>query len=429
MFVCCARVFRACLVGACLWLCSFASAQEPASIQLEGSPLSLRDAIVITLRGNPDLKTFAYALRVQDARIDAAKLRSLPEASLEIENVLGSGDLKGVDALEATFALSQVVELGGKRAQRISVSKSGRDLMGIEEQAAQLDVLAEVNRRFIQVAGDQHQLELTRQATEIARKTVEAVQRRVDAAKSPDAELYRASVELTRAEIELQHAEHTLLASRRKLAAMWGEPEAQFGPVQADIYALPAPVEFDSLVARLQNNPDFTRFASEARLRDAEIRLAETQRKPNLQFFVGVRRFQETRDQALVLGVSAPLFAGRQATPAIAEAKALREQVDAERDAAFVKARAQLFELYQELRHAIDEAEILQRDVLPQMEKALEQTEYAYERGRYSYLELMDGQRAYLDVQRMLIDAASNAQTLQSEIERLSGEPLAANNQ
>ena len=119
-----------------------------------------------------------------------------------------------------------------------------------------------------------------------------------------------------------------------------------------------------------------------------------------------------------------PLFSGRQAAPAIAEAEALRGEVDARRDAAFVKARAQLFDLYQELRHAIDETEILRRDVLPQMEAALRETEYAYERGRYGYLELVEGQRAWLDAKRALIEAAASAQTLQTEIERLTGEAL-----
>ncbi len=414
---------RTLCVGVC-WFGAAASAQTIAP----DKPLKLRDAIEAALKGNPDLKTFGFSLRAQDARIDGASLRPAPEVSVDVENVLGSGDMKGFDAAEVTFALSQVIELGDKRAQRIAVAQSGREALSVQRQAAQLDVLAEVNRRFIHVAGDQAQLELTRQATELARNTVDAVKRRVDAAKSPDVELYRANVELTRAEIELRHAEHELLASRRKLAAMWGEPEAQFGMIQADLYTLPAPNAFDDLVERLKLNPDFTLFANEARLRDAEIRLAEAQRRPNFQLSAGVRRLQESRDNAFVLGFSIPLFSGRQAAPAIAEARALREQVDAERESSFVKARAQVFELYQELQHAINEVAVLRRDALPQMEKALQETQYAYDRGRYSYLELVDGQRAYLEVQRALIESAASAQTLQSEIERLTGEPLTATN-
>jgi len=391
-------------------------------------PLTLREAIEAALKNNPDLKTFGFSLRAQDARLDSAKLRPSPELSVDVENFLGSGDTKGFDAAEVTFALSQVIELGNKRAQRLAFAQSGRDVLTVQQQAAQLDVLAEVNRRFIHVAGDQAQLELTRQATELARSTVDAVKRRVNAAKSPDVELYRANVQLTRAEIELRHAEHELLASRRKLAAMWGEPEAQFGPVQADLYALPAPATFDNLIERLKLSPDFTLFANEARLRDAEIRLAETRHRPDFQLSAGVRRLQESKDNAFVFGFSIPLFPGRQSAPAIAEARALRQQVDADRDAAFIKARAEIFDLYQELQHSINEVTILRRDVLPQIQKALQETQYAYDRGRYSFLELVDGQRAYIEIQRALIESATSAQNLQSEIERLTGEPLPASN-
>lgn len=411
----CTRAFGACLLF--IVVSSSLAADAPAA-------LTLRQAVAAALETNPDLKTFSYSLKAQQARGDQAALRPAPTLSIEVGNALGSGELKKFDAAETTFSLSQVIELGDKRERRIDAARFGLKGVDIERQAAQLDVLAEVVRRFIHVASSQQQLELTQQATELSRKTVEAVKRRVDGAKSPEAELHRANVALRRAEIDLRHAEHELLASRRKLAAMWGDPEATFGPVEVDLYRMPVPAEFDTLIARLQVNPDFTRFASEARLRDAEVRLAQAQRTPDIQVFGGVRRFEATGDHGFVVGLSMPLFSGRQSAPGVAEAEALRGSVEARRDAAFVKARAQVFAQYQELRHAIAETEILQRDILPQMEKALQQTQYAYDRGRYSYLELVEGQRAFLEVKRALIEAAANAQTFQAEIERLTGEPL-----
>ena len=88
--------------------------------------------------------------------------------------------------------------------------------------------------------------------------------------------------------------------------------------------------------------------------------------------------------------------------------------------AAQLKAETRLFELVQELKHSVTEAETLRDAVLPQMEEALRQTEYAYERGRYSYLEWVDAQRERVAVQRSLIEAAENAQLFQIEIDRLT---------
>jgi cobalt-zinc-cadmium efflux system outer membrane protein len=387
--------------------------------------MSLRDAIVAALRGNPDLKGFVFSLRAQDARTAAAQLRPAPILSAELENFAGTGEARGASSIEATFSLSQVVELGGKRALRVGVAQFGRDSIEIERKAAQLDVLAEVTRRFIAVAGLQLQLQLTRQGTDLARDTAIAVQRRVDAAKSPTAEIRRATVELKRAEIERQHAEHQLQASRVKLAAMWGEFRADFAEVRADVFELPIVPDIESLIARLDANPDFARFATEARLRDAEVRLAQARRRPDIHVSLGVRRLQDTRDQALVAGFSMPLHSRSQAAPAISEARALRDQVDAQGESHAVRARSQLFELHQELRHSVNEAGVLRAELLPEMEKALQETRYAYDRGRYSYLELVDSQRAFLEVRRAYLDAAINAWILQTEIERLTGEPLA----
>lgn len=394
--------------------------------QAGNGALTLSQAIATALARNPDLATGAPALRAAQARVHQAELGPAPELRLELEDFAGSGAYRGVDSAQATLALSQVVQLGGKRSRRVDAARAGFDLLSVEQQARALDVLAEVSRRFIHVVADQDHLQLTGKATELAQQTVAAVDARVKAAKSPEAELHRARITLARAEVEQEHAEHELLTSRRKLAAMWGETQLAAGSVSADLYALPGVGDFDDLLALLQRNPDFTRFASQARLRDAEIRLAQSRRRGDVQVSAGIRRLEASTDQAFIAGISMPLFSGRQAAAAVAEAEALRGMTDAEERAAVIRAQAQLFELHQELRHAITETQLLRDKVLPEMEEALRETKYAYERGRYSYLEWVEAQREFIDVRRSLIEAAANAHNYRTEIERLTGEPLAA---
>ena len=388
--------------------------------------LTLRDAIRATLQDNPDLKTFSYMLQAQDARTKGAGLRPPIEISVQIENVLGSGQTTGLHSAETTLALSRVIELGDKRKLRIDAAQADHQVLGVEQQAAQLDQLAEVTRRFVHVASDQKQLELTAEAVQLAKGTVEAVKRRVDAAKSPEVELHRANVDLIRAEVELGHAEHEYSSSKVMLAAMWGDTQPRFDTVNADLYALPAPEAFDTFVTRLQRNPDFTRFTSLARLRDAELRLAQSQRKADFSVSAGVRRLEADDDAAIVVGFHVPFGARTRAQPAIDEANAMAGSVAQQKTSAAVNARANLFAIYQELRHAIAEAATLHERVLPQMQEALRETEYAYERGRYGYLELVDAQRAYLEVQRALIEASANAHTYRAELERLTAEPLSS---
>lgn len=401
----------------------------PAQAADAAPALTLRQAVDAALAGNPELAAFTFELRAQDARTRQAALRPPLEAALEAENVLGTGDTKDTDTAEFTFALSQVVELGGKRDARIAAAQAGLGALDIERQAAQLDVLAEVTRRFITVAQRQQLLQLARSGVDLAEKTVEASERRVNAAKSPHAELDRARILLNRVRLDERATLVELDTARRQLAATWGESQAvlngqPFGEVRADLFQLPPTGDFTALVTRLADNPDFLRFASEARLRDAELRLASTRRQPNITVGAGIRRLEETKDQAFVASLTVPLFSGRRAESFIAEARANRKLVDAERRTAEIKVQATLYELHRQLARAVNEAQTLRNDIKPLAAEALKETEYAYERGRYSYLDLVDAQREYLAIQAALIDAAASAHGLRAEIERLTNAPL-----
>jgi cobalt-zinc-cadmium efflux system outer membrane protein len=393
-----------------------------------GQELTLSYAIEQTLARNPELEIYGPRLAAARERSTLAALRPPLELEADVQDALGTGRARSFDAAETTFALSQVIELGNKRALRAGAARAGADAIFAERAAAELDVLAEVTRRFIHVVSDQEHLAVTMHATTLAEENIAATTARVAAARAPEVELRRARVTRARAATEQEHAEHELAISRRKLAAMWGDSDATFGRASADLYALPPSEDYVALLARLEESPDFARFASEARLRDAELRIAEAHARANLTVRAGLRFLHDTDDQALVFGVTLPLFAESRARSEIAVAQAESRQTTAEREAHRVRAAAQLFELVQELRHAITEADVLRTSVLPEMEAALEATRYAFERGRYSYLEWVDAQTELLEVRRALIDASANAHLYRTEIERLTGEPLSGAN-
>ncbi len=415
------------VVVACLALYATVSSADSAEL---APPLGLRDAIAAALARNPDLRESAFTLRAEEARRDGAAIRPAPEFTAELENVLGSGAYKGLSGADTTLAISQVVELGGKREARISAASASIDTLTNARQAAQLDILAEVTRRYVAAAELQERLRLAERATALAQGMLDAARLRVQAARAPHVEEDRATVALERSRLDVRNLRARLESARRSLAAIWGAEDATldgrpFGEISGDIYELPVLQDFAPLVERLQVNPDFLRFASEERLREAELRLAATQKRADITMGGGVRRSQETGDVGLVASFSMPLFAGRRAQSAIAEAAARRDAVGAAREAALTRARASLFALHSDLREAEARVAALQSTVLPQMEEALKETQYAFERGRYSYLELVDAQREFLDAQADRIEAATQAQLLIAEIERLTNAPLA----
>lgn len=429
-----ARPERVCLGLSSLLACALLAATllSTAVRSAERSPdepigeLTLKQAIDTALARNPDLAASTYELRAADARITQASLRPNPEVSVELENFAGSGAARGTNALESTLSLSQVIELGHKRLLRTDVALRDREAAGVERQAQQLDVLAEVTRRFIAVVAAQDRLGLATSTKALAQRTLDAITARVQAARAPEAERSRARIALTRATVEEQQAQSELRSARLTLTALWGGTEPVFTKARADLFTLGTVTPFETLVGQLERNPDFLRFASERRVRDAELRLARAQARPNLVFGVGMRRLAETNDTALVASFSMPLPIFDRNQGAIREAQVRLAQTDVAREAAFVRARATVYGLYQELIASRTRLETLRTDALPQAQQALEQTQVGYERGRFSYLELATAQQEQLDLHAGIIEAAANYHRILTEIERLTGESLSA---
>jgi cobalt-zinc-cadmium efflux system outer membrane protein len=419
------RYFARKAITACACLSLFL-ADAPLSLaqaDARGSSLDLQSAIVRALEQNPDLRVFAHELEAQQGRVRQAGARPSAEVSLLVENALGSGQRSSFDATETTLSLGFVIEHGA-RQRRLDAAQAGTQLLEVETIARRLDVSAETSRRFLTVLAEQDQLNELNRAVELAEETLAAVQARVKAAKVPQAEEARAHAQLARTRLEREHSEHELATARRRLAALWGTSETDFGHAEGALLNLPRLEAFESFRERLERNPQFELLLSERRVREAELRLAEVKRRQPWQVTAGVRRFEDQSDHAFVVGLTVPLPARDQAEGAISTARAQAAQVDARREALRSQLDAELFALYQELRHAYTETQTLRDEVLPRMETAVEQSRYAYERGRYGYIEWVTAQRELLDQRRALVEAAANAHRFRIEIERLTGAAL-----
>lgn len=396
------------------------------AVAAQPAGLTLRDALQRTLQSNPDLSAYQYVLNAQDGRVVQAGLKPNPTLSGSLENVLGSGEVRGFKAAELSLSLGQLIELGGLRDKRIAAARGERELLEADGHVRRLDVVAETARRFVALASQQELHKLTHQAVELAEKTAAAVDRRVKAAKSPLAEQDRALVALERARNDDAHAEHEIRTARYNLAASWGANEPDFDSVAAELYVLPPIADYAVLLSELESTPDLARYLSEARWRDAEIGLAIANRRPGIEVGLGLRRLQGSGDTALMFSLGMPLPVYNRNQGSIAEAQARRAGADADRAAALVKARTGLFGYYQELLDRRREVEAVSARALPSAESALRNTEYAYERGRYGYLEFVDAQRELLAVKRDLIAAASQYHLTLIEIERLTGSALSS---
>lgn len=386
-----------------------------------GNKLSLRDAIAATLAKNPQLSSFKFRRQALEGERQTAGLNPAFRIETSVENVAGGGEFAGTNGAEYTLALSSVIELGGKRDARLGLVTGRQQELAAQQRIVELDLLAEVTRRFIEAVAAQQHLRLQQSTLALARETTRAIKKRVDAGNTPDAELARALANQSRMAIQLRRAELGFDAAKVRLSAMWAAAEADFSYVNADLLDLGSLPSISELVSSLASNPDIQLLASEARLRDAEVRLALSQRKTDLEWNAGIRRLQATKDSAFVVGVSVPLFSGKRAVGELATARANRLGVDNKRETAQLQLHAQLVGLYQERQAALFEVTSLRNEIIPQLNKAVSGARTAFDKGRYGYLELSTTQQELLQAETRLIDAAAEAHLLRAEIERLTG--------
>jgi cobalt-zinc-cadmium efflux system outer membrane protein len=390
----------------------------------DGQMIGLNEAVARTLARNPELVAFGHQFQAQDGRVLQAGLAPNPELSLTVENVLGTGEFTGIDGAETTLSIAWVLE-HGVRQRRIETARAGISLLDVEADIMRLDAAAETARLFLSCLSNQAQMINAGEAVRLAQETVGAVNKRVQAGKSPQAELARARAELARLKLNQEDFEHELLSASRRLAAKWGETGPGLKRVNGEILSLPITDSFETLKTRIDRNPDIARFLSKQRVDEAELRLAEAQRRQNWRVSVGVRRHEITDDEALLANLTVPLMLRNRNQGRIAEAQANLAQTNADAIAARIRNETLLFVIFQELQHSLHRAKTFRDDVIPQLEQALADTRNAYELGRYSYFEWYTVQKDMLEARRALVEASVDAHKNTIEIERLTGVRIA----
>src|SRR6056297_4070694 len=306
----------------CLWILA-----APAWAQ---SGLKLAEALALTQAHNPELRVFEWRGAILAGRRQQADQAPGLELGLQTESLIGTGDLAGFDGAEVVVSLSSVFELGDKRRTRTRVVDSRLDQLDADAEARAMDVFGEVTQRFIAALALQEKLAIARDAVALAETNRERVVERVARGAAPTAERLRADASLARARLEVSaiRAEHA--GRLAGLSSFWGEVRPDFDRLAGDLFRSAPVADFEQLDRRVESTPAIERFASESRLRDAELALVQSRSSADIRWHVGASYNRGLDDTALVFGVSVPLFAGSRNRGNLQSARAAREVVAAE---------------------------------------------------------------------------------------------------
>lgn len=445
-------------------------------------PLSLADAVALALERNPGLAAFSWDIRAAEARQIQARLRPNPELLVEAEDVRWgrgpgtrtssrtsswsanglstqteleseSGARSGFSGAQFTISLSQLIELGGKRAKRMHLAARDRDVAAWDYEVARADVLKKVAQAFVEVLVAQHRVALDDELVQLAEQVFQTVSARVSAGRVSPLEATKAETALSVARVQANRSKRGLDSVRARLAALWGDKQAadatsDFERAEGDLDTVRGLPALDELVKRTAKNPDLARWRAELEKRRTAISVEQTKAIPDLTVNAGFRmtgmpdsdvgcfgadglsrssgssRSDGNWDNSVVLGFSVPLPLFNRNQGSIKEAEHLMAKASEERRATDVQVQATLTESYQNLSAALMAITSLNENILPAATQTFASINEAYRRGKFGYLDVLDAQRTLFDARQQYLDALASYHESVAEIERTIGESL-----
>ncbi|ARD24019.1 TolC family protein [Shewanella japonica] len=388
--------------------------------------LTLQTVIERVQLQHPSLKVFQFRQQALDGEAQTQALAPGFELGFELENVAGTGEFQGVDSAEMTVSLSSVIELGDKLDARSGIVTKKRALLDAEQKIAGLGILAEATRRYIDVLAAQSRLQLADDALALAEETLTVVELRAQTGLTPDAEVKRAQAAVFNNQLVAETQLHQLEYAKLALSMMWGESQVNYASLEGSLFEFTDDVALTPLFEKVKYSPAIEAYLTQAQLKQAELRFAQSQSSTDVSWSVGVKQMQQTNDTALSAGFSVPLFSGDRNTGAVIVAQAAKDEVLINRDIALRELYAQLYRAYASRKQAIMTVNRLQTRIIPTLTLALEDTQVAYEQGLYSYLDYLTAREELLFSRRAMIDAAASALRFGVDIEQLIAEPLPA---
>ncbi len=409
---------------------NFATSSDAAAEEVlkePAGPLTLRDALKLTLVHNPELKAYSYGIRAAEARHFQAGLRPNPDLSIDIEDIGGSGDMKGFDSAETTIQLSQLFDFAGtyKKSQR--VAHFDTKLAESDYQMKRLDLSVSVTKSFVELLFLQEKLVLSENLIDVSKAVIDSVNKRVEAGRDTPLDLLKAKVRLEKAMLHHHEIEQQINSLRIQLASYWSGKTPVFSTAAGRLDRIVAVPGIAQLQAQLQNSPEILQWAFEIQKRDAQLQVAKAESKPGITISGGVKHFNFDDDTAFVVGLSIPLPVTDRNQGGRLEAMHHLNMAKQQEEALMQSTWSRLQQLHNQLQTAYRQATVLKNEILAASEKIFNASKVSYEEGKIGYLELLDAQRNYFASKDEYIDVLAKYHLCKTELERLVGHSLTIN--
>jgi outer membrane protein TolC len=404
------------IAAACIGVLAHAAAAEG---------LTLEQAIKRAESVNPRLQAMQAQTLAAEEGIGVKA--GLPDPKLQL-TYFGESVQTRTGPQEAIYTFSQMVPWPKKLSTRKALAKSQWLTMSERYALGASHLEREVTHAYVEVAYLEKALQSTQANLDLIADTFTIVEEQVRGGKSLNA-LLRLEVERERVSDHLDRLQQQRVEQRERLAAILAMDTADLGR------SFELPLRSKSSYANLAltalfeaKNPELRVLRHGIASSAEQVHLARLSRYPDFTFGLnyiqvgneGIASDAGTDPWAVTVAVNFPIWQGKN--------RALIASANAEKRAAEAMYRQRLLQLKAELtslltRRADNETRKARYkdELIPLAEQALENSRAAYESNQLSVLELIDSERALLELNLNYWRAVAHVLQIDASIHALTG--------
>lgn len=392
------------------------AAQAQMSAASAAAPLLLEQALTTADAVSPSVEASTAGLTAAQAQRLIAALRPNPSLETMSENVAGTGVYSGLRSSETTVSLAVPLELGGKRSARIAVADAQLGRAVLNAATARADLRLRVTQAYNEAAAAQRRAELAREQIGIAAEVLRAAKVRLSAGSASPLEQQRADVARIEAEAAAERADRSASVAVANLGRLIGKPVSA---LDESWFASVSPI---GPRQRLEAGDTLAVAVARTDLSTAEaqVRLARSQRVPDVTVSAGAKRLAATNDTAAVVGLSIPLPLFNGGRSGVSLASAQRDQADAMRRLATLDAEQAIASAAAEADNAATTARNTAGPALAAAQEAARIARIGYREGKFGQLDLLEAERTLSETKAAAVDALAAYHDATARLERLT---------
>jgi len=360
--------------------------------------VTLAEAIEIFMRQNLQLVAARYDIETADAEKLTARLRPNPQLTFGLSDL--PVNLSGPIIKEQTYdyGVSRTIELGGKRSKRIDTADANSEVARGQFQMVVWQLTNDLKRKFYTVVLNQALLNLAQENETTFAEIVKHTTELMNAGEISGLDLDRVEVEKLKFDTDLANAERDYEVALRDLRfALGGDYRAMNIEVTGSIDYESHQFSHDELIdLALAARPDLKAAKLSERAADANIRLQNAQRIPDLTLGGGIEQVPSgTSSYTFGVGIEIPTSNRNQGE----RAKALIEKKKAQNQQQFLTNQVmsdvdKALVAFEKQKHRVD---LYRTGVITKVNNIQNMTQIAMKAGESSTLDLLDAIRTRRD--------------------------------